>query len=395
MADDCGCTTTEKELSTGGGCGCETAETSCCGDSAPDTSSCCGGSRSEEPFQYGPQPFEIGTVDTEAGSIPQVSSALTAADHAGGRRVRWNIGRSSYRVKPGLYALGEPGKESPVLVTANYKLTFDRVRSTLSDRNVWVLVLDTKGINVWCAAGKGTFGTMELINRVITSALDLVVSHTTLIVPQLGATGVAARHVQGATGFRVVWGPVDIADLGTFLDAGNTATDEMRRVRFPVADRAVLIPVELSVIWRPWALLAGAALIAAIGITLALGADSFAEALAATAGALVAGVVAGAVVVPLLLPWLPGRAFALKGAVAGFVLGGALALMWPDAGLLAAGMVALSSAVSSFAAMNFTGSSTYTSPSGVEWEMRRSIPLQAAGVVTWLVAVGAWLVVAT
>jgi acetyl-CoA decarbonylase/synthase complex subunit gamma len=390
MAEDCGCGSTPKP--TGG------ADTTACCDNGPaeptTTSPCCGGAPSEAPFEYGSQEFEIGIVDSEAGPVPRVSSELTSADRAGARRVRWNVGRSSYRVRPGLYALGDPGAESPVLVTANYKLTFDRVRSTIAGRDVWILVLDTKGINVWCAAGKGTFGTMELITQVITSGLDLVVSHRKLIVPQLGATGVAARHVEAASGFRVVWGPVDIADLESFLDAGGRATEEMRRVRFRLSDRAVLIPVELSVVWRPWALLAAAGVVAAIAVAMALGATSVAEALLASAVAVVTGAVAGTVVVPLLLPWLPGRAFALKGAVAGFVLGLALALVWPASDvLLSAGMIALASAVSSFAAMNFTGSSTYTSPSGVEWEMRRSIPLQAAGVAAWLVAVVAWLAV--
>jgi hypothetical protein len=39
---------------------------------------------------------------------------------------------------------------------------------------------DTKGINVWCAAWKGTFGTEELIRRIETSGLAAVVSHRTL-----------------------------------------------------------------------------------------------------------------------------------------------------------------------------------------------------------------------
>jgi acetyl-CoA decarbonylase/synthase complex subunit gamma len=382
-------------------CGCESTETSSCCEpeeiplhEPTQAVACCGGSSAERPFTYGSQPFEIGVVETAAGPVPQVSRTLTRADHSGGRRVRWNIGRSRYRVKPGLYALGEPGKESPVLVTANYKLTFDHVRSTI-DRDAWILVLDTRGINVWCAAGKGTFGTMELISQTIAAGLDLVVTHNTLIVPQLGATGVAARHVQSTTGFGVVWGPVDIADLGTFLDAGNTATEAMRRVEFPVADRAVLIPVELSIVWSKWVVLGVAGLLLVIAFAIAAGATSLTEALVATAAALAIGVVSGTVLVPLLLPWIPGRAFALKGALTGLALGAVLALLWPQAGaLLGVGMIALSSAISSFTAMNFTGSSTYTSPSGVEWEMRRSIPLQAAGAVTWFVATVAWLVVA-
>ena len=68
-----------------------------------------------------------------------------------------------FRVEPGLYALGDPSTSSPVLVTANYKMSFDRLRSSLPGRDTWILVLDTKGINVWCAAGKGSIGTDELV----------------------------------------------------------------------------------------------------------------------------------------------------------------------------------------------------------------------------------------
>ena len=65
----------------------------------------------------------------------------------------------NYKVDPGLYAIGNPNERSPVLVTANYKMSFDNLREALPGRDAWILVLDTRGINVWCAAGKGTFGT--------------------------------------------------------------------------------------------------------------------------------------------------------------------------------------------------------------------------------------------
>ena len=58
-----------------------------------------------------------------------------------------------YSVEPGLYALGQPDDSSPVLVTANYKMSFDWLQQALPNRNAWIPVGDTKGINVWCAAG--------------------------------------------------------------------------------------------------------------------------------------------------------------------------------------------------------------------------------------------------
>lgn len=138
-----------------------------------------------------------------------------------------------------------PTTDCPVFVTANYKMSFDRLRSALAGVDGWILVLDTKGINVWCAAGKGTFGTDELVRRIDDAELTKVVSHNRLIVPQLGAPGVSAHKVRERSGFRVTYGPVRAEDIPAFLEAGMKATTEMRRVQFPARDRLAVAPVEL------------------------------------------------------------------------------------------------------------------------------------------------------
>lgn len=370
-----------------------------CGSGGSATSAsggCCGGAAAADDYRYGEQPFETGRTEaTLVGEVPVVATALTLSDTLGAWRMRWNLGRGRYRVRPGLYAAGRPDDRSPVLVTANYKLTFDVLRSRLAGRDAWLLVLDTRGINVWCAAGKGTFGTKELIRRVNEARLSQVVSHATLVVPQLGATGVAGHLVREATGFRVKWGPVSADDLPTFLDAGMRAEPEMRRVRFGLRDRAVLIPVELSFVWQPKALLGIAAVIVAAVAWSVLAGASLAGVPGALALGVAGGFVGGTVLVPIALPWLPGRAFALKGALVGAAIGVAVAAAWlgPLGTARAAALVATSSAIASFTAMNFTGSSTYTSPSGVEWEMRRALPWQIAGAASWLVALAAGVVV--
>jgi len=191
------------------------------------------------------QAFVNGSVDTPIGPVPRISHALDPADRRGTIKARWGIGRMNYRIEPGLYALGQPVSESPVLVTANYKMTFDSLRSSVENLEAWILVLDTEGINVWCAAGKGTFGTAELVGRIESSRLPEVVSHKTLIVPQLGAPGVAAHLVRAQSGFRVVYGPVRASDLETFLKNKYKATPQMRAKTFTFKERAVLVPVEL------------------------------------------------------------------------------------------------------------------------------------------------------
>jgi hypothetical protein len=82
-----------------------------------------------------------GFVDTPAGRFPVVSTRLSAADVVGAWMTRWKIRRTRYMVEPGLYAVGNPGPGDDVLVTANYKLTFDRLRQELGGRNAWLLVL--------------------------------------------------------------------------------------------------------------------------------------------------------------------------------------------------------------------------------------------------------------
>jgi hypothetical protein len=276
------------------------------------------------------------------------------------------------------------------MVTANYKLTFDHLRRELEGLDAWILVLDTRGINVWCAAGKKTFSTQEVVRRVRSSRLDAVVGHRRLVLPQLAATGVSARLVKQTCGFEVVWGPVKAADIRRFLEAGMKAAESMRRVTFDLGERAVLVPVELSfmpkyIVW----VLAAALVLSGIGPGIFSISAAWNRGLMITAACL-AGVVGGAVALPILLPWLPGTAFAVKGTVTGAAAGALTALLLKEHahGLEFPVLILIAVALSSFVGMNFTGSTPYTSPSGVEKEMRKALPFQALAV---LVAAAAWI----
>jgi CO dehydrogenase/acetyl-CoA synthase gamma subunit (corrinoid Fe-S protein) len=179
-----------------------------------------------------------------AAPIRQTTSAITVANRLDHALARWGVNRDGRRVEPGLYALGHPNADSPVFVTANYRPSFDSLRSALPGIDCYIMSLDTKGINVWCAAGKGTFGTAELLHRIGDTGLAGVVNHRVLILPQLAAPGVSAHEVERNTGFKVEYGPVRSADLKTYLKT-HKATPEMRRVRFTLRDRLILVPMEL------------------------------------------------------------------------------------------------------------------------------------------------------
>jgi hypothetical protein len=338
-------------------------------------------------------PFAMGTVSTPAGNVFRVSPLWSRADYWGMIKSRIGAFRMKYSVQPGLYAVGDPTKESDVFVSANYKLSFDILRRALKDMNVWVLVLDTKSINVWCAAGKGTFGTDELISRIAATGLADVVSNRRIVVPQLGAVGVNAAEVQRKTGFRVSFGPVQARDIPAYIRAGYKKTKEMSLIRFPMKDRLILTPLEINPAMKkfPWF---------ACGVLLLFGLQPsgilFKSAWYGGLPFLILGlitVLAGAFLTPMLLPFVPSRSFAVKGWVVGLLSMLAVvpflgSIVRSDILLLAASWVFFP-AMSSYIALQFTGSTTFTGMSGVRKELKIGIPfyITAAGIALVLVLV--------
>lgn len=360
----------------------------------------------------------IGTVQTRVGEIKKVSTRLNKEDIFGAIKVRWRIGRNHYKVDPGLYAVGNPDDTSDVFVTANYKLSFDHLRKNLDGLNAWILVLDTKGINVWCAAGKGTFGTAELVNRIKATRLKEIIKHRRIIVPQLGASGISAYQVKALTtpknaesiiysrntsvhfqsehsslridkGFTVVFGPVRAADIKTFIANGYKSTEAMRKVTFNFHDRLKLMPVDFVYSFTK--------LLAALVVVFILSGinvhgfninQAFHKGLI-SAYYILAAYITGIIITPVLLPYIPVRMFAFKGMITGLALSSVLAA-FSNLGNTTLETVAwfiLISAISSFMAMNFTGSSTITSLSGVKKEMKIFVPIQIAFALVGMVLI--------
>ena len=330
----------------------------------------------------------IGRVETPAGDVGSVSARWTWRDWVGAAAVRAGFRRrAGYAVEPGLYAVGRPAADSVLLASANYKLSFDLLRRRLAGRDAWILVLDTKGINVWCAAGKGTFGTGELVNRLAATGAERVVGHRTIVLPQLAAPGVTAHEVLRRSGFRVVFGPVRAADLPAFLAAGMRATPRMRRVRFDLPDRLAVVPVELVQRFLP------ALLVTAVLFLLA-GAERGGWRLATEVWPFIAAVVwvnylTAGVLVPVLLPWLPGRPLSLKGVWIGLATGAGLWWLGGLGPVAGAAVVILSGAAGSISGLILTGSTPYTSVSGVREEMKWALPGQVAAAVLGLGLLGA------
>lgn len=317
--------------------------------------------------------------------IRDLSTTWSWRDRLSTWGVRWGFRRMAYRVQPGLYRVGEPDDRTPVMVTANYKLSLDMLRRELTGRNAWILVLNTHGINVWCAAGKGTFGTDELVKRIRKHKLTKVVSHRTLVLPQLGAPGVAAHDIRLETGFIVRYGPVRASDVPAYLDNHMMADETMRTVTFTLRERVAVLPVELvqalKVALLPMLILAAAALLP--------GTDP--STTAARSLEFLGAIGVGTVAFPVLLPVFPFRSFALGGLALGFAYAALLLFIPAPAAWLSVRLLVFPPLVS-WLALNFTGATTFTSLSGVQKELgHATIPLGITAVTGLLLSTGLFL----
>lgn len=304
----------------------------------------------------------------------RTSAELSSEDRMDHVKARLGLRRMSHKVKPGLYVLGNPDPESKVFVTGNYTLSFDALRSALKGINAYIMVLDTRAINVWCAAGKGTFSTDEVVESIARTELAQTVSNRTLILPQLSASGVSAHEVKKRSGFKVEYGPVRAEDIPEYLSLGK-ATEKMRQVRFNLKDRLVLVPVEVKQYFLYLALI--------IVGTYLIGGNW-------PALMVLIIFITGIMLFPMLLPYIPSRSFSGKGLVLGAV---AAVLVSIIPSLLSSnpnpwwmGFCALENALLmspwvGFIALNFTGASTFTSRTGVRKEIFTYVPVFAAMII--------------
>ncbi len=308
--------------------------------------------------------------------LKKTTSSLLFRDKLDHFLARLAFKRSSHIVEPGLYKIGEPDKQSHVFVSANYTLSFDALRSSLKGLNAYILVLDTKGVNVWCAAGKKTFGTEELLSKIASTKLDQIVEHKKIILPQLGAPGISAHEIRTKSGFRVEYGPVRATDIPMYLKTG--ISKEMRKVNFPLKERMVLIPVELVLSLIP-ALILGIGFYFLGGITMAM--------------AFFAAAFAGIVLFPILLPHLPTYNFSSKGFFLGILTSIPFAILvflnqeyilWQKI-IWALSYLLIMPSFTSFISLNFTGSTTFASRHGVKQEIFRYFPVMAYSAITGLV----------
>jgi demethylmenaquinone methyltransferase/2-methoxy-6-polyprenyl-1,4-benzoquinol methylase len=190
------------------------------------------------------------TTDVQAiKSDADRSAAKTLFDYCG----RW----FPNPVEPGLRIIGTPDRTAPVIVTANFHLTVRRVEKALADQDCYLLVVPTKGINVWCASAGGEMNTHSILATLKTSGIGECVDHRVLVLPQFSAPGIDMKLLKKRTGWIGKWGPAYAYDLPSFLNNGCTKTPQQCLAKFPLSFRMeMLLSMNVSV----WLVLAAVAL---------------------------------------------------------------------------------------------------------------------------------------
>ena len=165
------------------------------------------------------------------------------------RYILINVLQTLLRVLPfpcrtGLTRIGNPDRNSPVLLTGNFRLTVERLRRAIEGMDAYLLVANSRGVNVWCAATGGMLTNHDVVSVLKTSGIEDLVDHRTVILPQLAATGIEGRAIQHKAGWKVVWGPAYASAIPAFVRNRFKKTREMGAVAFEWPQR-----LEMAVAW--------------------------------------------------------------------------------------------------------------------------------------------------
>jgi len=148
--------------------------------------------------------------------------------------------------KTELIKIGKPGKNSPVFITCNFYVTVEIVKRVLEKNSIdcYLLIANSRGINVWCSATGGHFTNHDVVSALKTSGIEKLINHRNAIFPQLAAAGIEAKAIKEKTGWDITWGPVYAEDIPDFIKNNFKKTSEMRNVKFPLMQR-----IEIGIMW--------------------------------------------------------------------------------------------------------------------------------------------------
>jgi acetyl-CoA decarbonylase/synthase complex subunit gamma len=121
-------------------------------------------------------------------------------------------------VTEGIYEIGAPDENSPVLVTTNFSLTYFIVSGEIEGSRVpsWLLIMDTEGLSVMTAWAAGKFSGDMVGSFVKKCGIGDKVSHKKIIIPGYAAS-ISGEMEEELPDWEIMIGPRDASLIPKFL----------------------------------------------------------------------------------------------------------------------------------------------------------------------------------
>ena len=127
------------------------------------------------------------------------------------------------QVQPGLYEIGDPTPDSPLLITTNFSITYFAVANEVSGSGVpgWLLVADAEGMSVLTAWAAGKFDAERIAKSVKSTDVTAKVNHRKLVLP--GHVSVLLGEVEEELpDWQILVGPREAVDIPRYLKVWET-----------------------------------------------------------------------------------------------------------------------------------------------------------------------------
>ena len=122
------------------------------------------------------------------------------------------------QVSPGLYEIGKPKPESPLLVTTNFSLTYFSVAGEVEGSGIpaWLLICDAEGMSVLTAWAAGKFDAERIAKAVKTFGVADKINHSKIVLPGFVAS-ISGELEEELPGWEILVGPREAINIPSFL----------------------------------------------------------------------------------------------------------------------------------------------------------------------------------
>lgn len=121
------------------------------------------------------------------------------------------------QVEPRIYEIGKVTKDSPVLVTTNFSITYFTVAAEVESSKVptYIICCDAEGMSVLTAWAAEKFTSEKITDTLKSCGIEDKVSHRTLTIP--GYVSVLSGRLEESSGWRISVGPREASGIVNYL----------------------------------------------------------------------------------------------------------------------------------------------------------------------------------